>query len=164
MGQYSDALGAPTSFLFHGLWPMCWQAVLWGFLKGTQSTSVTFHQGEAGKADIHCSIGGLRGKKKKKKKPLNPFQENPAQAGQVRFWSGCLRAVPTMIVIRTRCFGRWSSSREWTMVRFTQRGNSFLTSSISMKVYIPNLFLILFTATLAIVIIYINVQVCLGSD
>lgn len=44
---------------------------------------------------------------------------------------------------------------EWTMMWFTQRGNSFLTSSISMKVYIPNLFLILFTATLDIIIIYI---------
>ena len=44
---------------------------------------------------------------------------------------------------------------EWTMMWFAQRGNSFLTSSISMKVYIPNLFLILFTATLDIIIIYI---------
>lgn len=85
MGQYSDALGAHTSFLFHGLWPTCWQAVLGGFLKGTQSTSVTFHQGEAGKADIRCSIGSLRERKKKKKKASQSFSRKscPGRTGQV---------------------------------------------------------------------------------
>lgn len=82
--QYSNALWA--HHIFHVYVGCCWHVnrQFSGFIKGTWTTAVLFHQWESGKADTHCSTGSLTNHP-----PYPPHQKKKCFSNpSTRFYAG----------------------------------------------------------------------------